>query len=316
MNSLNLIADVGGTNARFALVEKGSLAARRVDVLRCADFPSPVEAVETYLQQNDSPRIDRAVFALATPITGKVVMMTNSHWQFSVDQLAEVFAIPSVRLVNDFTALALAIPHLSAEEQFEVGGGQVKAGAPMAIIGPGTGLGVSGLVADGHGGWVAISGEGGHVTVAARNRRESQVIEHLQYELDHVSAERLLSGPGLTRLYSTLQAVDQQPVLKLEPAEIVQRALTGNEYRAMETLNIFCSQLGACAGNLALTLGAEGGVYIGGGIVPRMRDYLVKSQFRTAFEDKGRMAVYLKAMPTRIVTAEYPALTGLASLLR
>lgn len=333
-----LVGDIGGTSARFALVETGSkiggsdsstrsssstgdsLEPQHIAQLECARFESIIPALQHYLSTQSVDSITAAVIAVATPITGDELRMTNNHWAFSQSAVKEQFGLEHIEFINDFKALALSVPYLKPAELSVVG----TATAPsrlienpqvVGVIGPGTGLGVSGLIPDGQGGWIALQGEGGHVTLAPRSDRERDVKRWMAGQFGHVSAERYLSGPGLTWIHSALCAVDGICEVPLEPAQITAAALDGSDSRCIETLDIFCSQLGSCAANLALTIGAEGGVYIGGGIVPRLGSFFNASGFRAAFEDKGRMSAYLSPLPTQVITAKYPALTGSATRL-
>lgn len=309
-----LIADIGGTNARFGLLES-STQWRDEQVFACADYPDLVSAVEHYLASVGASAPGRrpvqAAMAIAGPITGDVVTMTNHVWQFSASQTRRQLRLERLKFLNDFTALALALRHLPADELQKIGGGKAVANAPIALIGPGTGLGVSGLIPAGaH--WVALQGEGGHATLSVMNEHEAAVLRQLQQRFAHVSAERVLSGPGLVNLYDALCAVEGVVPEVLTPPEITQRALQGSCRVCLETVNMFCSLLGTVASNLVLTLGALGGAYIGGGIVPGLGAFFASSPFRSRFEDKGRYAYYLGAVPTFVIQTKLPAFVGLA----
>ncbi len=310
-----LIADIGGTNARFALVGADGKSFG-TQVLACADYSGLSEAARAYLDlERPDPSPDRAAIAVASPVVGDRVSMTNRDWSFSITELQAMLGLGGLRVVNDFTAQALAVPHLGASETRQIGGGTAIAGAPIAILGPGTGLGVSGLVEVPGGEWVAIATEGGHATLAPIDARERAIVRALEARFGHVSIERAVSGPGLGNLAQAIAAVDGLDRTALEPDEITAHALAGDDPVSVEALSMFCAMLGAAAGNLALTLGARGGVYIGGGIVGRLGGFLEASAFRTRFEDKGRFRDYLSPIPTRVITAETPALRGLAALL-
>ncbi len=315
-----LVGDIGGTSARFALVETGSIEPQRINELKCAEFESLIPALAHYLESESVTSISAAVIAVATPITGDELRMTNNHWVFSQSSVQQQFGLEHIEFVNDFTALALSVPYLKPEELLTVGASDpqaplIESPEVVGVIGPGTGLGVSGLIPDGQGGWIALQGEGGHVTLAPRSDREREVKRWMAAQFGHVSAERYLSGPGLTWVHSALCAADGVTAEPLQPAAVTKAAVSGTDSRCAETVEIFCSQLGSCAANLALTIGAEGGVYIGGGIVPRLGDFFSQSGFRAAFEDKGRMSAYLSPLSTRVITAPYPALTGSATRL-
>ena len=207
------------------------------------------------------------------------------------------------------------MPRLDSGETYQIGGGIAIAGAPIAILGPGTGLGVSGLIEAPGGGWIALATEGGHATLAPADARERAVVGALEARFGHVSIERAVSGPGLGNLALAIAAVDGLDRAALEPDEVTARALADIDPVAVEALSMFCAMLGGAVGNLALTLGARGGVYIGGGIVRRLGGFLEASPFRARFEDKGRFRDYLSAIPTSVITAENSALRGLTALL-
>lgn len=317
MPGARLVADVGGTHARFAWQAGAGQPLTHVRALPCADHPSLEAAMRAYLQGVGQGRPLHAAIAIATPITGDRVAMTNHHWVFSQAGLRQALGLQTLRLLNDFTALALALPTLPAHELRQVGGGQAVPGAAKALIGAGTGLGVSGLLPDGRGGWVPVQGEGGHVTLPAITARERLVMDALRQRHGHASAERVVCGQGLLDAYDVLcQADGAQAAACTTPADVTQAALSGGDAHAQEALNLFCALLGSVAGNLALTLGARGGVYVGGGIVPRLGEWFDASPFRARFEAKGRFLPYLRGIPVWVITsAQSPALWGAASAL-
>jgi glucokinase len=214
-------------------------------------------------------------------------------------------------VINDFTAVALSLPHLAPQQLRQVGGGTAEADAPKAVIGPGTGLGVSGIVKAG-GRWIAVEGEGGHATFAPMSARESRLGDALRDRLGHVSWERLLSGPGLVHLYGALALLENRQPEALSPETIAERGTAGGCALCHEALQVFCAALGTAAGNLALTFGAHGGVYLAGGILPRLGDFFATSEFRSRFESKGRLSAYVRPIPTWIITAAHPGLVGAA----
>jgi len=311
--SISLIADMGGTNVRFALVDaQGGIGPDMV--LQCADFAGPDDAARAFLAARDGAKPTRGAFAVASPITGDVIEMTNSAWRFSVHHVQRQLGLDQLQVVNDFTATALSVPHLSAPHLLKLGGGDGVAGAPVAVLGPGTGLGVSGLVADAHGQWTALATEGGHVTLAATDDTEAQVIAQLRRRFGHVSAERALSGPGLLNLYEAVAALQGIPASYSTAEAVSSHGLDGSCPLCRQALSMFFAMLGTVAGNLALSLGARGGVYIAGGILPRMSQAFFASEFRRRFEAKGRFAAYLSAVPTWLVMHPEPAFAGLAAL--
>jgi glucokinase len=319
LTTVSLIADVGATNARFALLgTTGQI--ERVRVLACADYPTIEAAIEAYYGQepaltpSESQRPRAAALAIAGPITGDRVAMTNHPWSFAIGELRRRLDVDRVLAVNDFTAVAAAIPHLKPSDGSAVGGGSPAASVPIGVIGPGSGLGAGGLIPMGES-WLALSGEGGHITMAPATARESVVLDHMRQRFDHVSAERLLSGPGLLNLYNTLAQIDGVPAASYSPAQITDPQIGERDPHCREAVEIFCAMLGTIAGNLALTLGARGGVYIAGGIAPKLGPRFAASMFRRRFEDKGRMRPYLASIPTYVITHPFPAFFGLAALL-
>lgn len=308
-----LIADIGGTNARFALLEQGERRDERV--LACAEYPDLVAAVEYYLREvgasDSASRPLEGAMAIAGPITGDVIRMTNHVWQFSAAQTRQRLRFQRLIFMNDFTALAMAVRHLPNSDLEPVGDGRAVQDGPIALLGPGTGLGVSGLIpAVGH--WIPIQGEGGHVTLSVMNEREITVLKQLHQRFSHVSAERALSGAGLVNLYDALCAIEGVVPEPLTPPDVTRRAMEASCRICMEAISMFCALLGTFSGNLVLTLGASGGLYIGGGIVPQLRRLFISSHFRDRFEDKGRYADYLASVPTYIIHTPLPALIGLA----
>lgn len=313
--NLALVADIGGTNARFALVAKGETKVRQEHNLRCRDFPGPVEAVRHYLGLVGDPVVRVGAFDVATAVTEDTICLTNGPWSFSVSATRDALGLDQLHVINDFTALALSLPILGEDEKRQVGRGAPVDGSAIGVIGPGTGLGVSGLLRDA-GRWVPLQGEGGHVAFSPANEREDQILRVLRREYGtHVSIERLLSGMGLTNIYRALCEFENETPKTLEPERITDRALDGSDARCRETVDIFCGALGTAAANVAVTLGARGGIFIGGGIVPKLGDYLDRSEFRQRFEDKGRYCAYLSGIPTYVIVARTPALRGLATLL-
>ena len=308
-----LVGDIGGTNARFALLDATG-EPEAPTTYPTGSYPGLVAAVRAFVAERGSPRLEAAAIAVANPVTGDLAKLTNNDWSFSIGAAREALGLESLQVVNDFTALALSLPHLPAGELEQIGRGRAEAHHAMAVLGPGTGLGVSGLVPCGER-YTALQGEGGHVSFAPQGARERELLARLAERFGHVSCERLLSGPGLVNVAETLRAIDGAPPVALTPAEVTARALAGDDPVAVETLELFCRALGACAGDLVLSLGAEGGCYVGGGIVPRLGTRFAASGFRAAFEAKGRMGAYLEKVPTFVIRAPYPALVGAARLL-
>jgi glucokinase len=312
------LADIGATNARFALLANGELGP--VKTLAVARFARFADAAKNFLKEHKDflrdhgqhEELVHAVLAVAGPVENGRAVLTNSSWVIDAEDLCKSFGL-AAQIVNDFEAVALSLPSLAAADVFAIGGGEARRGEPMAVLGPGTGLGVAGLI-PGLANAVVIPGEGGHATLAATDGREEDIIRELRRRFGHVSAERAVSGQGLENIYQAIAAIGGLDLPPLSATEITHRAL-GNESRvATEALEIFCAFLGSVAGNVALTFGARGGVYIAGGISPRILDFVGRSQFRNRFEAKGRFEAYLKAVPTSVIVHPAAAFLGLKSL--
>ena len=322
IDGARLLADIGGTNARFALeTAPGRIA--DISTLACAEYQCFEDAVVDYLASVAERRgaqllrIAHAVIAIAQPLTGDQVAMTNHHWSFSIAAARQRLQLQTLLVVNDFAALAMAVPSLAAQDVVAIGGAraQAKAGAVIGLVGAGTGLGVAGLLPV-EGGWMALESEGGHVAFSPSDEREVAVLRFCWKRYEHVSAERLVSGPGIALIYRALADKAGLVPNPLPTETIVERALAGSDALCMEALDCFCGMLGTVAGNLAVTLCAHGGIYLGGGVIPRLGDYFAASPFRARFESKGRFSAFNAAIPTWLITAPFPALTGAAELLR
>jgi glucokinase len=284
-------------------------------VLATEDYESLHQAALSYLGRIGRPAdLKLGAFAIASPITGDLVSMTNLPWQFSTEEVRRALGLDRLLVVNDFVAVAHGVPYLPAAELIQVGGGQPVPLEQKALIGPGTGLGTSGLVPS-KDEWIIIEAEGGHVTMAPANDRESAILARLRPVYGHVSAERVVSGMGLVNLYTAIAGLEGQPVENLEPPDITRKAADGSCAVCKETIDTFCAMLGTVAGNLVLTLGARGGLYIGGGIIPRLGEVFFKSDFRRRFEDKGRFKSYLAPVPAYLIVSKYPAFVGLQHIL-
>ncbi|PIE83205.1 MAG: glucokinase [Candidatus Contendobacter odensis] len=310
---IGLIADIGGTNARFALVDAGHHILNE-QTLACSDYTCPATAATAYLQSVGVACPKQAAFAVATPVMGDQIEFTNSPWLFSTRAVQLALNLKQLTILNDFTALALALPQLNADERRAVGGETAVEGAPIGLIGPGTGLGVSGLVCSNKR-WMPLQTEGGHMTFSPTDEREWAIGQLLWQRFGHTSLERLLSGPGLVNLYEALAQLEGWSTDSLAPADITEQALSGQCQHCTDTLETFCGILGTAAGNLALTLGARGGIYIGGGIVPQLGHFFDHSTFRKRFESKGRFKAYLEPIPSWVITADNPAFRGVATAL-
>jgi glucokinase len=312
-----LVGDVGGTNARFAIQAAAGEPARQIVTYAVAGYARIDDAIQAYLGALPGPRPRQGAIGIANPVVGDHVKMTNAPWAFSIEAVRREIGFDRFLVINDFTALALSLPALAADDLRQVGGGQADPLAAVGLLGPGTGLGVSGLMRlDGGRRSIPIEGEGGHVSLAPANAREDAVVGRLRGRFGHASAERALSGPGLVNLYEVLCDLDGAPSRGLDPADISAAGEASTDPHCVEALDLFLAWLGSVGGNLALTLGARGGVYVGGGIVPRLGDRVEQSAFRERFVAKGRFRAYLEAIPTWIVEAKTsPALIGAARAL-
>ena len=307
-----LLGDIGATNARFALLTDGVIGP--VTWKQVAHHRNLGDALETFLKvQYRKIAVSDAILAVAGPVDGGRFYFTNSSWTIDDEELRDRFDFNSVRVLNDFEATALSLPHLTGKDLCALGGGHAAPGKPAAVLGPGSGLGVACLIADGPRP-IAIASEGGHVTCAATSHREDAIVAYLRERFDHVSAERVLSGPGLENLYRAIAAVDGLDAPMRNAIDIAKAALQRTCPISCAALDMFCALLGGFAGNLALTYGARGGVYIAGGIAPRILDCLKNSAFRQRFEEKGRFRAYLESIPTNVIVHPETTFLGLKAL--
>ncbi len=300
-----LLADIGGTNARFALLDRGKIGP--IEHVKVADYPTAADAVAVFLARH--PALV-GILAFAGPVVNRHGVLTNSRWMIDANDMQRAFGFKAVHLLNDFEALAWSLPGLGPSDLFSLGEQRPTAGAPVVVVGPGTGFGASCLVVQGTTSFAIVT-EAGHATLPATSEREERIIDCLRQRFGHVSIERALSGPGLENLYEALAFIDGVHVTNRDAASITKAALDGSCDISRAALDMFCSLLGAVCGNLALTFGARGGVYIAGGIVPRFPEYLAGSAFRRRFEDKGRFQSYLRDIPTSIIVRPDASFVGL-----
>ena len=313
---VNLIADIGGTNIRIAQADEKSISKfTDLETYQCAKFASLSEVIALYIQRKNIANTHiNACLAIACPTDSDVISMTNLPWQFSQQALIKTLDLNSLTMINDYTAIAMAIPLLNDSQKVKIGGGESVADKPIAVCGPGTGLGVAHLVPVNNQ-WHCFSGEGGHVDFAAVDELEIKILRYLQKIKARVSYEQLLSGYGLEQIHQAICFINGKSKSTLSAAEISLQAISGNCTLCQQTLAQFCKVLGSFAGNLALTLNCQGGVYIAGGIVPRFIDFIEKSEFRLRFETKGRLSHITIQTPTYVITEEQPGLLGAAALL-
>jgi glucokinase len=305
-----LLADIGGTNARFAILEGSQVG--MIAHLAVKDHATFRAALDAYLGNLAAGTLQAAIIAVAGAVQNGRCVLTNSSWVIDAAELPAAYGFSAARVINDFEAVAWSLPRISAGKLRQIGGGGPVGGTPLVAVGPGTGLGVAVNVP--HAGHVVLPGEGGHATMAASSAREDAVIEYLRHRFGHVSAERVLSGSGLENLYQALATVDGLTLPQRRAPEIAHDGVDGSCATSRAAIDMFCAMLGTVAGNLALILGAKGGIYIAGGILRQIPDYLAGSQFRARFEDKGRFQSYLAPIPTYLVLDDDVAFLGLRTL--
>lgn len=314
----SIVADIGGTNARFALVTgeaNGQFAIENIQILSGKDYARFEDAMRAYIGVLEGVQPHSACVAIAGPVSGDSVQMTNLSWSFSCASVRDEFGFEKFAAINDFGALAVATSALLPADLIAVREGRRDQAANKAILGPGTGLGVAGL-AYYEGRWVPIPSEGGHVNIAPATALECDVIKAAIAVHGHVSAETFISGPGLVNLYSALCAVKGVAARTLEPKDVTGDAVNGSDANCVETLSLFCSFIGSLSGNLALTYGAKGGVYLGGGVLPRIIDVVKASHFNTRFSEKGVMSHYVENIPVDIIAHPQTAFLGAAAYLK
>ncbi|MDP2634835.1 MULTISPECIES: glucokinase [unclassified Pseudoalteromonas] len=314
-----LVADIGGTNARFALItdfmqETNQFVIEHNITFPSADFGSLEAALTNYLSQIKPIEPKRACLAVAGPIKAGQVHLTNLGWHFSVEQLKTDFALSNLEVINDFAAFAYAAPYLDPQQNVTIKSGQADSNANIAVMGPGTGFGAASLVRTNQGSAV-LSCEAGHISLASVNELDTQLITELRKQLPHVSVETVFSGPGISHLYQAMAAVKGVEPKNLTAAQISELANTGECAVCDATLNQFCDWIGSVAGDLALTFGGLGGVFIGGGILPRMQSRLLASRFVERFTAKGIMSQFVSQIPVTLVVQDNIPLIGAAACL-
>lgn len=307
-----LLADIGGTNARFALLADGKIGP--ISHIAVGDFGTFQQALAAYLGDTAPPgTIRNAIFAASGPVQNGRCALTNNSWIIDAAELCADYGFSSVRLINDFEAAGWALAHLPPGSLLPLGGRERVAGTPLAALGPGTGLGM--VTSIPHAGApIVLPSEGGHCTMAGGSLREDAVIEHLRRRFGHVSSERVLSGAGLENLHDALASLDGMTVPRRRAADITRTGIEGSCSISRSAVDMFCAMLGSVAGNLALAIGAKGGIFIAGGILRHMPEYLAASQFRARFEGKGRLKAYLAPIPAYLVLDEHVAFVGLRAL--
>jgi glucokinase len=306
-----LLADIGATNARFALLADDSV--RAVTTYAVKDYPTPVDAARVFLAgPAGGAKPTLAVLAAAGPVVNGRVTMVNAAWHVDETEIRQGLGLRAAHVINDFAAQAWALAGMGAADLVMLGS-VAPAQGTMVAMGPGSGFGLAAMTHEG-GREIVLTTEAGHGTLPAENAREDALIQAMRLQFGHISIERALSGPGLVHIYQAIVSVDRLTVPDRTPAEIVQHALAGDCPASHAALEAFCGFLGGVAGNAALTFSALGGVFICGGIAPRFTDFLRRSVFRERFEAKGRLSSYLAPIPTAVVVHPNPAFVGLARL--
>ncbi|UIJ71545.1 glucokinase [Aurantimonas sp. HBX-1] len=310
-----LIGDIGGTNARFAILVDAYAEPKMFPVVQTADFETIDEAIQASVLDKTSIQPQSAVLAVAGPVDGDEIDLTNCPWVVRPRQMLAGLGLGEIIVLNDFEAQALAISSLPATARTQIGGGTVHEGASRAVLGPGTGLGVAGLVRA-RGMWIPVAGEGGHIDLGPRTPRDLSIWPHLKTIEGRVSAEQILCGRGLVNLYQAIAAVNGTDPQLATPAEITDAAVNRRDAAAGEAVDLFATYLGRVAGDIALIFMARGGVFIGGGIFQRIIPILKADEFRAAFEDKAPHSALLRDIPLYVVTEPLAALAGLATFAR
>ena len=311
-----LVADIGGTNARFALAEPGDAGpvVRNAQTFRAEDFETIRDAADAYFE-SVGEKARRACFAVAAPVGEAEITFTNSHWTFRPVEIEQSLELDRLRIINDFYALAAGVGHIPNDGFVAVKAGDADPSAPMLVIGPGTGLGQALIVPTPTAGAVIVSTEGGHVSFAPRDETEIAVMKFIAREHPRVSVERLLSGRGLVNIHRALCAIEGAQRVSLQANEITKAAIDESYPIAIKAVDMFCSVLGAVTGDAVLSTGARGGVVLGGGILPKIKDVFLNSDFEQKFLNKGRMRGYVETVPIKLIVAEGAALYGAAASL-
>ncbi len=310
-----LIGDIGGTNARFAVIADRDAPWERFDDVHTADYASVEDAIETVVLAKTALRPKTAILALAGPITGERIGLTNCPWIFEPRKLIPRFGLSSILLLNDFEALSLCLPDLGEGDVAQLGEGRALPERPRVVVGPGTGLGAGALI-HARGVWIPVPGEGGHIDLGPVSDRDFAIWPHLEKSFGRFSAETLLCGPGLMRVYRGLAAFHGAEPVHATPAEVTAAGLSGDDPVAVDALDFFVTHLGCFAGNLAVVFVATGGVYLAGGISAKIAPALRMGSFREAFIAKDPHRHIMAEMMTAIITRPDPALAGIAAFAR
>ena len=311
MTELALVGDIGGTNSRFGLVEPGTTRVAEVAVQKNDNFASLEDSIAAYVKARGVSGLAGAAIAVAGPVEGEVVHLTNRNWSFTRESLRKAAEARQFRLLNDFEALALALPHLDGEDVVQIGGELPQKPAVKIVLGPGTGLGMATLAPLPQGGWMALPGEVGHITLPVVTQEEFDWRQRMSKPGVLFESEDAITGGGLLRMY---RAAAVNPTLET-PEAVLQAALAGTDPAAVKTLDQFIVWLARVAGDAAMTMQAKGGVYLAGGIAPSIAEKLKSGPFRAIFEEKGRLAFVMKPIPVYVIVDKFPAFKGCAAAI-
>lgn len=311
MTELALVGDIGGTNSRFGLVEPGTTRVAEVAVQKNDNFASLEDSIAAYVKAKGVSGLAGAAIAVAGPVEGETVHLTNRNWSFTRESLRKAADARQFRLLNDFEALALALPHLDGEDVVQIGGELPQKPAVKIVLGPGTGLGMATLAPLPGGGWMALPGEVGHITLPVVTQAEFDWRERMSKPGVLFESEDAITGGGLLRMY---RAASADPTLGT-PEAVLQAALAGTDAAAVKTLDQFITWLARIAGDAAMTLQAKGGVYLAGGIAPSIVEKLKSGPFRSIFEEKGRLAFVMRPIPVYVIVDRFPAFKGCAAAI-
>ena len=311
MTELALVGDIGGTNSRFGLMQPDSTQIRNVEVLKNSRFGSLEESIGAYLKMQGVTALAAAAVAVAGPIDGETVGLTNRDWRFTRESLRQAANARRFRLLNDFEALALSLPYLEGDDIVQIGGETPSKPAVKIVLGPGTGLGMATLAPLPHGGWMALPGEVGHITLPVATKEEFDWREKMTKPGVPFESEDAITGGGLLLMYRTIAEKPAQQT----PEEVLQAALAGTDAAAVKTLDQFIIWLARIAGDAAMTMQARGGVYLAGGIAPSIAGQLKTGPFRAIFQEKGRLAHVMRPIPVYVIIEKFPAFKGCAAAI-
>jgi glucokinase len=311
MTNLALLGDIGGTNSRFGLIELGSMAVADVEVLKNDNFSGLEAAISHYLDKRGINALAGAAVDVAAPVDRETITLTNRDWTFSAESLRKAAKAKRFRLLNDFEALAWSLPHLEADDVVQIGGRVSTTPQLKAVLGPGTGLGGALCAPLPQGGWMPIPGEMGHITLPVATAEELALKDALVGKDKFAEVEDVLTGPGLLALYKVIATKPRHTT----PEQVLKAALAGDDAEADKTLDHFMTFLMRLAGDVGMGVQARGGVYLAGGIAPSIVKRLQEPKYRAVFEDKGRIATLMQAIPLFVITDSFPAFKGCAAAI-